>query len=58
MASDGNEPIRMEAAREGLCSGVDAKGLLKERDKRKMFHFSTMNQPRNRQFSESEKLIL
>jgi len=30
MASDGNKPIRMEAARGGLCPGVDAKGLLKE----------------------------
>jgi len=28
MAPD--EPIRMEAARGGLCPGVDAKGLLKE----------------------------
>jgi len=26
------EPIRMEAARGGLCPGVDAKGLLKEEE--------------------------
>jgi len=31
MAPDGNEPIRMEAARGGLCP-VDAKGLLKEEE--------------------------
>jgi len=33
MAPDGNEPIRMEAAREGLCPGMDAKGLLKEEER-------------------------
>jgi len=32
MAPDGNEPIRMEAAREDLCPGVDAKGLLKKEE--------------------------
>jgi len=32
MAPDGNEPIRMEAARGGLGPGVDAKGLLKEEE--------------------------
>jgi len=31
MAPDGNEPIRMEAARGGLCP-VDAKELLKEEE--------------------------
>jgi len=31
IAPDGNEPIRMEAARGGLCPG--AKGLLKEEEK-------------------------
>jgi len=32
MAPDGNEPIRMEAARRGLCPGMNAKGLLKEEE--------------------------
>jgi len=36
MAPDGNEPIRMEAARGGLCPEVDAKGLLKEEKEENM----------------------
>jgi len=32
MAPDGNESIRMEAVRGGLCPGVDAKGLMKEEE--------------------------
>jgi len=32
MAPDGNEPLRMEAARGGLCPRVDAKRLLKEEE--------------------------
>jgi len=34
MAPAGNEPMRMEAARGGLCPGVEAKGLLKEEEDR------------------------
>lgn len=32
LAPDGNEPIQIEAAREGLYPGVNAKGLLKEEE--------------------------
>jgi len=35
MAADGNEPIRMEAARRGLCPWGNAKELLKEEEEYK-----------------------